>query len=333
MSLFGVALADYLAEKLNTSVEDVTDALNSFSDNFDTAPTVKPSSKKATEQKAKPPPKGDTKKATSTKSTSKTNTQKHACERIKRGQTEPCGKNASRSIGTGKNEHWFCGSDKSGCYRAELNEQAKKSLQEKNTKSNTSQKTNARKEDTKPQGKGKTNEERKAIADNKSKSLIHSLLKDIDIDKKKVNGELLYVERTKRALYDREKDEFYGILDKDGETILPLTDSVTKWLEAHGKCVRRPNVKLQEKHRTRDKVQPEKKPPVTNKSAPPVEDDEPDNEENVEDEDGEENVEDEDGEEENVEDEDGEEENDDVEDDELDAGDELSDDELSADDQ
>ena len=75
-----------------------------------------------------------------------------------------------------------------------------------------------------------------------------------DLAKKTVNGKLLYFEKTKRVLYDTEKDEFYGILGENGK-ILPMTDDIAKWVESHGRVVRQePGTKTQEKHKSRDKT-------------------------------------------------------------------------------
>jgi hypothetical protein len=277
MSLFGVALADHLAETLNVSVSDVTDSLNTFLSPNEIEQIPNKNGKKANAKAnrastttKKVPEKKEAVKNTKapTKTVEKKNkpAEKHTCERIKRGQTDHCGKNATKSIGTGKQQKWFCGTEKAGCYSAELNAEAKKNTEKKAVDANVSKvmQKSGKNDNTKNGAKGgdiskKTNEERKIVSDNKSKSLVHSILGNLNVNKKTINGKLLYIERTKRILYDFENNEFYGILDKDNKTVLPIPDDIIKWIETHGQYVRQnPNVKLQDKHKSRDKVMPQK---------------------------------------------------------------------------
>jgi len=268
MSLFGAALADFLAETLNVSVSDATDSLNSFISNDGSEFINKKNPPKSSTQKIVKEPIKNTKPAAKTSNKTSNNSsvkvpvnkpaEKHTCERIKRGQTDPCGKNATKSIGTGKQQKWFCGTDKGGCYQAELNAEAKKNIEKKAVGSNAT-KNKAPQSKSKVNVSKKTNEERKIISDNKSKSLVHDVIGKLNINKKTINGEVMYIERTKRLLFDYENKEFYGVLDDDNKTILPISDENVKWLEARNQYVRQdPNVKLQDKHKSRDKATPQK---------------------------------------------------------------------------
>lgn len=69
--------------------------------------------------------------------------EKHRCERMKRGG-EGCTKNAMRSIDEDGTKRWYCGTEKSGCYKSIL-EQQKKSQHSniaKTPKSSKPKKTN-----------------------------------------------------------------------------------------------------------------------------------------------------------------------------------------------
>jgi len=240
MSTFGSSLAAHLAKKLDVSIEDVTEALESFN------PTSEPvSSKKKTEPKkvVAPPPKKQVKDAPVAKKTDKT-TEKHLCERIKKGQSEKCGKNASKCIEDGKKKRWFCGTEKGGCYLSELNILAKKESEKESVSKNA--KSTATKKSSAP----KTNEDRKVSSEVKSKSLVQKVIKQLDILPKKVNGKTLHMEKISRALIDPNTREFYGILDDDNQTILPLDGKTIKMIESAGHTIRQEKtVKTQHKSR------------------------------------------------------------------------------------
>jgi hypothetical protein len=267
MSLFGAALADHLAETLNISVSDATDSLNSFlsPDEIEHFPN-KNGKKVPTKSNAKVPEKKEVKKpaAKNTKEVPVKGkpAEKHTCARIKRGQADPCGKNATKFIGTGKQQKWFCGTEKAGCYLAELNAEAKKNIDKKAIDANVSKTKSSTQNNTKNSTavSKKTNEERKVISDNKSKSLVRDILGKLDVNKRTIGGKVLYIERTKRLLYDFETKEFYGMLDEDNKTVLPIPDDLVKWVESHGQYVKQdPNIKLQSKHKSRDtKATPQK---------------------------------------------------------------------------
>ena len=120
-------LLNHLSKELEIDVDDITQAFETFTlSSPKSAPkgskakvsTVKGKvvTSKVNYATTKPNTKVINKKVT-------TVTKKgHECERIKKGQTEPCGKNALRSIKDDDGEHWYCGSEKSaGCYKSELN--------------------------------------------------------------------------------------------------------------------------------------------------------------------------------------------------------------------
>lgn len=254
MSTFGSLLAAHLAKKLDVSIEDVTEALESFSPKSE--PMVV--SKKKTEPKkaVTPPPKKQVKDAPVAKKTDKT-VEKHLCERIKKGQSEKCGKNASKCIEEGKKKRWFCGTEKGGCYHSELNILAKKESEKESVSKNA--KSTATKKSSAP----KTNEDRKVSSEVKSKSLVQKVIKQLDILPKKVNGKTLHMEKISRALIDPNTREFYGILDDDNQTVLPLDSKTIKMVESAGHTIRQEKaVKTQHKSRESHdtaKSKPEKK--------------------------------------------------------------------------
>ena len=272
MSLFGSLLASHLAQKLDLPVEDIIEALESFTETASTKKKVEepqkkakvtvvppkkssakeapPSkkqpakedapSKKSTTKEAAPPP-----KKSLTKEDTKTN-EKHTCERVKKGQTEKCGKNAMRFIEDGNKKHWYCGTEKAGCYLSELNIKTKKDSEKEaiptNTKSTSTKKSSS---------VSKTNTDRKLLSENKSKSLVQTVIKQLDILPKKVNGKTIHMEKVSRALVDPQSKEFYGILDEDNQTILPLDAKTIKMIESSGHTIRQEKV-VKTQHKSRE---------------------------------------------------------------------------------
>ena len=69
-------------------------------------------------------PKKKTIPATPVEKPKKQSAEKHSCERKKRDGSD-CPKNAIRSIEIGGNTHWYCGTEKSGCYKSVMEQQKK----------------------------------------------------------------------------------------------------------------------------------------------------------------------------------------------------------------
>ena len=139
----------------------------------------------------------------------------HTCEKIPRGKTDPCGKKAKRSY-EGK---WYCGTEKSGCLKSIIN---------KATKVQKSGSTNE-----KPMTK---KEQKKSISDIKSQVLVHQITKTQKLSVKKliIKNKVYWINHASRVVFDREKREAYGKLDKDNITIKKLDDNTVRWLEANG---------------------------------------------------------------------------------------------------
>jgi hypothetical protein len=274
MSEYGEAFTTHMAEKLNSSVEDVMDALATFTFTPNGTPkkgTAKSSVQKTTPKAApkvtakspiktpaktiKTPQKSNdiTAKTTAKKTPAKKNTDNdHTCERIKKGQTDVCGKKALRSLGDGEDEHWYCGTEKAGCYHSELNVAVKKDVENKIVSKKQSAAGTK-----KPTGKAATAIKKTAgaeVAKNLLKSVNH--VKDLNIISitTKSHGKVWFGKES-RALVDRVKKEFYGILDDDDDTILPLDKETIRMLEAAGQNIRQTTTpKKQANHISRDAV-------------------------------------------------------------------------------
>ena len=169
-----------------------------------------------------PPPK----KTKNVKSQKKGNSDVHKCDRIPRGKTEPCGKNAKNKVKS-DGTHWYCGTEKSGCYKAIMN-----AVNKSNTKSA-------------PKGKSKapapkTNAGRKSSSDVKSKTLVDKLSKKSVINprKIKIGKETHYVDSETRILFDKVTKEAYGELSKDKKSVVPLSKKNIKFVEANGLKIR-----------------------------------------------------------------------------------------------
>lgn len=157
-------------------------------------------------------------------STNKKKTEEHKCERIPRGKSDSCGKNARNSIKVNGVLQWYCGTKDSGCYHSILSLTTKKEKNEKIKKSIPEKQANPQK-----------------AADIKTKSLIHKITKTDEIVVKSimVDDKKLYIDPKSRVLFHRDRTA-YGMLGKDDKTILDLSDDKIRWLES---C----NVKIEQK--------------------------------------------------------------------------------------
>lgn len=273
MSNFGKSLASHLAEKLSISENDIIEALDSFNPNSEkkAVSTIKKKNPPSTiDTKILPTstPKDTDKKSVPAKKTTvtkaSTTVQPQTCCRIKRGKTECCGSPAKKSITVGNKTEWYCGSEKAGCYKIKQNEIGDKAL--KADQINDAKTIGAK---TKPANSKPTLAQGKTVADENSKSLIKKVLeqksaasklekvieqKELDVIKKTTKHGKLWMDKSTRALVDKENNnEFYGILSEDDSEILPIDDKTLRWLEGNNCNIRRPiTQKTQAKHINRE---------------------------------------------------------------------------------
>jgi len=177
------------------------------------------------------------KKTTSTKkgtpSTKGAKDANHTCERVLRGKTEPCGKKAKNSVVEDEEVHWYCGTEKSGCYKCVLGaanrakvSTAKKGMERASTK------------------KKGGNAQRLSEADIKSRALVNSVtgMKTLNIGavRDKKTGTKYYMESTRRFLVDRNTNSVYGKLSDDKKfKVLALSQSDVKFLEGKGISIKK----------------------------------------------------------------------------------------------
>ena len=223
MSTFEDRLADHLSTELKVDVQDVLDAMNSFGINEKQSA---PSKKKV--PKSNEVVKTSTKKAEPPKIVSqKKNAEVHTCERIKKGQTDECGKNAKRELKVNGVMMWLCGADKSGCYAAAVKSNIAKDIEIEVNEAKITKGTK------KPAPKGVSS---KADA---AKSLINKITpEDMKTATVKTSKGKLVYETTRRYLWDSSNNEFYGVLGDDNETIIDFKPEDIKWIEAHNHIVR-----------------------------------------------------------------------------------------------
>lgn len=271
MAFLGKALAQHLSDELDIDIDDITKALESFhiGDKEKNGKKSLTSSKVENGKKKLVTPKTETvnKKAASKSVTSAPNkkaviqttlvpdkkvlsttakktvsTKKdagdiHTCEHLKPKQKVICGKTARNFIEQENgNKAWFCGTEKSGCYATELKAKTKKEMEITSVI-----KTNA-KTTPKPKGAQKgTNADRNLESEKRSKSLIDTVAYHRSfnvVSHKTADGKSVHIEKKLRALVDKTTDEFYGILDEDDKTILPLTKEVIRTIEGNGCHIR-----------------------------------------------------------------------------------------------
>lgn len=268
MSNFGKLLSSHLAEQLSVSENDVIEALNSFTTEKKPVSSIKKKNPPSTidtkilpKNNDKTPTSAPTKKTPTTKNSP--TVEQHVCCRVKRGKTECCGAPAKKSITVGNKTEWYCGSEKAGCYKIKQNEIGDKALKDdqiSNMKSSGAKTKSVNAKPTLAQGK--------SVADENSKSLIKKVLeqksaaklekvieqKELDVIKKNTKLGKLWMDKSTRALVDKENNnEFYGILSEDDSEILPIDDKTLRWLEGNNCNIRRPTTqKTQAKHINRE---------------------------------------------------------------------------------
>ena len=225
MSLFIDSFANHLSNELNVELEDVTKAINKFGIG----------NAKITEQipitKQNLLDLNPVSKSTTSQISSSTGKEKHPCCRVKRGQTDTCGKSSTKCIG----DKWYCGTLKSGCYSIMIKKAAENAISETSTQTSvkTKSKTTSK--------LSSTNAERKAVRDNISKQLIKKVTKQTEIRVVCIDtndGTKLYYEKEHRILFDPKTDEAYGCLDDDNNTINELSDENIRWLESNNCSIR-----------------------------------------------------------------------------------------------
>lgn len=206
----------YLSKNTNKQPNDIK---NLFDDYF-----CKQVKKLDVNEKPKKSNEEDDTKKFIKESSSKKKTEEHKCERIPRGKSESCGKNARNSIEINGEVQWYCGTKDSGCYHSILSLNNKKEKNEKIKKSVPEKQANPQK-----------------AADIKTKSLVHKIMKTdkITIKSIMVDDKKLYIDPKSRVLFHRD-GVAYAMLDKDDKTISNLVDDKIRWLES---C----NVKIEQK--------------------------------------------------------------------------------------
>lgn len=233
MSNYGKLLAQHLANELGSSVEEVTNALDSFKISEPVENTKKTTSESKKKTDVKPESKKETKKGASSDS--------HTCCRIKRGQKEPCGKAAKKSIQDGDKEFFYCGGEKTGCYTMALKEAAKKDMSEESVKKTSKSTKAASKGTTASKPKLTNTKEKKIESTTKTQSLLNKVVPKKSMTVKKIqtksHGEL-YFEPDTRFLVDSLTKEVYGHLGDNNDTIEKLTDAQVRQIEASGHIVK-----------------------------------------------------------------------------------------------
>jgi hypothetical protein len=228
--IFSDMFVIHLATELNVSQCEVNNAINSF-----LIPIVQNLNEPVSISKKVIPPRKCSEKKESVKTPVLTI---NTCERKPRGKSENCGKTAKMSIKSEDGvERWYCGTEKSGCFKS-IKSSVKR--QAKVVPLKTPLVTNV--------NKPPTLKDKKDFTDVKSRSLLNSVLqkKDLILRSIMVKNEKLWVDHSTRILFDKKTQEAYGILDKDNETILNLTDKEIRLLEASNTLIKKQIVKNEE---------------------------------------------------------------------------------------
>jgi len=242
MSVFTGNLVTHLATSLDVDVSDVEKALDSFTGAKTIEKKKIPSLEKATVLDTSKPKKTD---------------ETHPCERVKKGKTDPCGKNSTHYIVVEGVNHYYCGNT-TGCYPIEMKARAKTELQ-------------AVKEEKSKETKKKTS----VPVENQSPiSLINKIVQSKKLDcvpKQLSTGETVFMEKTTRALFDKNTQECYGILGDDN-TILPVNDKITRWVESQGLIIKSnvkstPHIKRETQEKTLELTSSEEELALSDESS------------------------------------------------------------------
>lgn len=249
ISIFNAEFLEHLAAELSCEVSDIEKAIASFGEAPPVPNPVKPDRKKVPAKEKPLPAKGKPSASTSDEENNSQNGEiesdsdgeKHTCDRIPRGKTDACGKSAkNRFEGDDGTVNWYCGTEKSGCFKSILlgqKRQTKLSVSKSKSGSNFSKKDSVK---APPAKKPSTNTGRKIASNAKTNSLLNKVSKrqTLDIKKIKVGNKVLWVDIQSRVLFDRGTQEAYAVLAKDNKTIQPLSDENIRWLEASGISIR-----------------------------------------------------------------------------------------------
>lgn len=201
------ALADHLAEKLNIKKSKIVSVLNTFPSSSNNEGS---SGDESEDEKKTKIPKKVSKQKTNVSS------EVHKCERVKRNQTEPCGKNARRSVVEADGEeHWYCGGEKSGCYPIALKQSTEEKVPEK-VKS---------KEKDEPE---KSSKAREIVKKMKSTGNKFSVRKHVS-DK---HGRI-YLDLETKIIIDKTTQKATGKYDQKHDKILKLDEDDIRFLEAN----------------------------------------------------------------------------------------------------
>lgn len=262
LTIFNSEFLEHLAAELGCEVSEIEKAIASFGEASPAPEPVKPTRKNVPPKPPVEKPKASTKKSNAIEKDDEDNSEddvsegseagdgkKHTCDRIPRGKTDACGKNAKNCIeGEDGNVNWYCGTENSGCYKSILlgqKRQTKAVASKPRGKQPPGKKESAKAPPAKESSKASTkkpstNTDKKSASDVKTKSLVHKVTKHqtLDVKKIKVGEKVLWFDSQTRAVFDRDTKEAYAILGKDNKTIKPLTDEDIRLLEASGVPIR-----------------------------------------------------------------------------------------------
>lgn len=277
--VFSIDLLEHIATELNCDVKDVSAAVESFFTPDEEPEVVTPKKKKLPAKTAEKTPTKGKPKAQIKKSS---DDGPHTCERIpvrKNGDSSLCGKNAKNHAEIDGETKWYCGTEKSGCYKSILGA-IKRNEKTSDPEDDDEESPPPKKSKTPavkpkvqtkaPVAKGKNLASNKTSSDSKAKSLINSVTstKALSVKKVKIGEKTIYVDHASRVVIDRSTEEAYGLLAKDNKTIKPLDDKTVRWLEAS-------NIKVRSEKESAKKTALKKK---LSKAAPKDESDEDEDE-------------------------------------------------------
>jgi len=227
MSIFTYEFVGHLSKVLEVKEEAVEKALEQFVVSKNSAASIPKNSipKKDSSEELKPKPTKIIKLA------DRDTEEVHYCENIQRGKQYACGsaelakergvksrKRATKFIEVNGKKSWYCGTEKSGCYKS-----AKGAAEKAEQKSQTESKVTS-----------KSSVPKKSEAEVKSKVLENSRRVKLGCKKIYVDGKTVYCDPELRYVACKETKKVYGKLSLDKKMIENLTPEDEEFLDKNG---------------------------------------------------------------------------------------------------
>ncbi len=232
LSVFGDYFIKYTALKSSNTFEGVKTSFGNFSEKSSNIP-IAHKIEKVNKSVVKKTPSVKRTASLETKPVAKTQRvvkEKHTCCRLPRNSTEKCGKNAKNKVINDVGEEvWYCGTEKSGCYKiihAAMNRIKTKPIDVK---------IPAPKKAT--SSAAPTLKSNKVVSKKNTVKLVNTVVKreGLNLRFMDIDGERIHYHPESRIAFYKETQEAYGLLQD--EKIVDFDDKALRFIEANNLTV------------------------------------------------------------------------------------------------